>query len=64
MFNPIFDAELARRMYDERLHEAALERRARKARATQPKKETHVLPNLGNALIALGQKLKTPSPTA
>ena len=64
MFNANFDTKTTRRMYEERLKEAAMERRAHQVMARKAEKENKVLPNLGNALITLGYKLKTPSPTA
>jgi len=52
----------ARAIYDERLREAALERRASQLRAQRPKTSPRYLSHLkaraGDSLIALGHRLK------
>ncbi|MBN1217883.1 MAG: hypothetical protein JXM69_03055 [Anaerolineae bacterium] len=49
--------------YQELLKEAAQERLARQVAAQQPGFQMRMLQNLGNALISLGQSLKTLSLT-
>ena len=53
----VFDEVTIR--YAEILREAEQERLARQIRARKPKTQNRMLRNLGNALISLGQSLKT-----
>lgn len=55
----LIDPTEAKRRYDEMLQEAAQERYARQIAASQPSLQGRLFRNLGEALIALGQNLKT-----
>ncbi len=58
MLNPYLDGNINYR-YLELLKEAENERLARRVMAHKPKFQVRALQNLGNALISVGQRLKT-----
>jgi hypothetical protein len=58
MLNPYLDSDINFR-YRELLKDAENERLARRFMAYQPKFQVRILQNLGNALIVIGQSLKT-----
>jgi hypothetical protein len=58
MLNPYLENNICDR-YLELLKEAENERLARRAMAHTPRFQVRVLQNLGNALISMGQSLKT-----
>jgi hypothetical protein len=62
--NPFLDAHLAQILYEERLKEAEMDRLARLMSAGEPGLWERLRLRLGEALVRLGNRLKTPYPTA
>ncbi|MEZ4869048.1 MAG: hypothetical protein R3C14_47440 [Caldilineaceae bacterium] len=56
---PVLDSELARKAYEERLREAAHERRCQQLARQQPRLQTRLRQSLANWLITFGTRLKT-----